>query len=100
METRKLAAPHSRRHAPGNAERHPPLTLEQDQLRTWFITSVKSDPAFVHVADVSNPLVDCGVWLKDGGDLPCIAVAMDVLGNWTVLTYQNVVRQYFKSEVR
>ena len=40
-----------------------------------------------------------GIWLKDGTDIPCRAVALDELGNWCVVTENGYVRQYFESEV-
>lgn len=40
-----------------------------------------------------------GVWLKDGGDVPCRVVAQDELGNWCVVTEDGQVRQFLANEV-
>lgn len=42
-----------------------------------------------------------GIWLKDGSDIPCMAVVEDEeLGNWSCLTESGQVRQYLFDEVR
>jgi hypothetical protein len=43
-----------------------------------------------------------GVWLRDGSDVPALAIAMDILGNWIVVRADVspvVVTQYFSTEV-
>lgn len=43
-----------------------------------------------------------GVWLRDGSDIPALAIAMDILGNWIVVRADVspvVVTQYFSTEV-
>jgi hypothetical protein len=82
----------------------PTLTEEQKQLKESFLATLRSDPMFVHIADESMPKINCGVWIRGANgrpayDLPCIAVGMDDLGNWSVLTYENKVRQFLKDEV-
>lgn len=51
----------------------------------------------------SNPqpgvAMGIGLFLRDGTDLPCLAVATDELGNWSVVTLAGYVRQYLATEV-
>jgi hypothetical protein len=42
----------------------------------------------------------CGVWLKDGSDIPCLYAAGDELGNVTVMRADNgMVTQYLAHEL-
>jgi hypothetical protein len=64
-----------------------------------FLEIVRSDPDFVHVR-THEQQSDIGLWLRpDGTDVPCLAVAMDCLGNWSVFTVDGFVLQYLHSEV-
>ena len=41
-----------------------------------------------------------GVWLKDGTDVPALAIAQDELGNWSMVRRDGwAVVQYFANEV-
>jgi len=60
------------------------LTEEQEQDR-------REDP------DKSSK--GLGIWLKDGQDIPCVAVVQDILGNWTVLTDGYETKMFLASEV-
>ena len=41
----------------------------------------------------------CGVYMPDGTDVPGLVVALDVLGNWTLVDYDGTTRQFLASEV-
>lgn len=40
-----------------------------------------------------------GVWLKDGRDIPALAIYEDDLGNWVMLNENGKVHQYTHDEV-
>jgi hypothetical protein len=42
---------------------------------------------------------NCGVWLRDGTNLPCAAVAQDILGGYTVVLLNGTIRQYLYGEL-
>jgi hypothetical protein len=76
-----------------------PLTAEQAELLAGFLAAVASDPDLQLLTTVEqNP--HCGVWLRDGRDVPCLAVAHCSLGHFSVLTRAGLVLQYFHSEVK
>jgi hypothetical protein len=63
---------------------------------------------FVAVAETNNfdmittveQVPTCGVWLKDGTDIPCLAVAHDEgIGAWTICDMEGRVRQYLANEI-
>jgi hypothetical protein len=63
---------------------------------------------FVETAKANNlegirtrdQIPNIGVWLKDGTDVPALAVAEDGFGNWTVLRASDLkVVQYLRSDI-
>lgn len=60
-------------------------------------------PRIVAPATNTAPAVErpgVGLWLREGGDLPCLVVACDELGNWIVLNEDGYVQQYLGNEVQ
>lgn len=76
-----------------------PAVLSKKQelmLADWIVTAKGNDLSdIVTIKDNSA----CGVFLKSGKDIPCLAVAEDGLGNWCVLTFDCIAVQYLHSEI-
>jgi hypothetical protein len=63
-----------------------------------FCENIEADESFEWLATVEDS-PNCGVFLADGSDVPCYAVAECELGNYTVLTTKGVIKQYLADEV-
>ncbi len=76
-----------------------PLTPFQSEALSLFVDSITRDPDFEPVVTCFE-VPSCGLFLKDGTDLPCLAVAFILEMNaWTVCDYAGKVRQYIDGEV-
>lgn len=73
------------------------LTEEQKKLMfEWLETAKNND--FKYIFTVYDNL-DCGVFLKDGTNIDCLATAMDELDNWSILTKDMQTLQYLSTEI-
>ena len=66
------------------------------------IEDFRNDPDFNHIwvsTEIGGDTAGCGVWLKDGRDIKCVAVAQDILGNFTIVLPNGGIRQYLAEEV-
>lgn len=80
----------------------PFTTEEKNEIVENFLKLVRTDSDFDLInTRVENP--NCGVWLGPRGhikeDVPCLAVARDSLGNWSVVTADGYTRQYLATEI-
>jgi hypothetical protein len=80
---------------------------EKQQIVADFVALAEADPDFEMVVTREQRSC-CGLWLKgearkaycpDDGDLPCLVVAQDVLGNWSCVTEDGMTRQFLAEEV-
>jgi len=63
-----------------------------------YVEELIADPLIKSVAAFKG----CGVYTKINGvnrDVPGLFAAEDVLGNWIVMGYDGIIRQYVKDEV-
>lgn len=76
-----------------------PLTRRLAEPLAAFVETAKADPDFETVVTCFE-VPTCGVWLRDGRDIPCLAVAHDPeMNSWTVLTASGYVLQFLDGEV-
>ncbi|NIT79543.1 MAG: hypothetical protein GWN58_32825 [Anaerolineae bacterium] len=80
---------------------------EKKEIVASFVEQAEADPDFTLVTTREQRSC-CGLWLKgearkaycpEDGDLPCLAVAQDVLGNWSCVTEDGMTRQFLADEV-
>ena len=60
-------------------------TAREDHLFKWVVTR--------------EEVPTCGVWLNDGDDIECLAVAEDILGNFSVMRMDGSCAQFLHGEV-
>ncbi len=73
------------------------LTETQKHLIEEFCKAARANG---HYPITCQQLPHIGVWLKDGTDIPALAIYEDDLGNWVMLSAKdNHVRQYLHNEV-
>jgi hypothetical protein len=68
------------------------VATDRDFVKVWV-----QDPAEERAPEKGRP--GKGIWTKDGQDIPCRVVALDDLGNYSVLTEAGQVRQFFAAEI-
>lgn len=80
---------------------------ELAELVAEFVANAEADPDFKLVTTREQRSC-CGLWLKgearkahcpDDGNLDCLVVAQDVLGNWSCITLDGRTLQFFADEV-
>lgn len=77
---------------------------EKREIVAGFVALAKADPDFTMVV-TRDEVPHAGLWLKGearevfGGDLPCLAVAQDCLGNWSCVDEAGFTRQFLFDEV-
>lgn len=82
-----------------NSDENDVLSPAQTQALADFLEIAKTNDFDSIITVREQPR--CGVWLKDGTDLACLAVAyIEGVGAWTVLTREGVTRQYTGDEIR
>jgi hypothetical protein len=73
------------------------LTVEQENLMfDWYNIAKTND--YENIFLIYDNL-DCGVFLKNGANIDCLATAMDDLGNWSILTKDLRSIQYLATEI-
>lgn len=76
-----------------------PITPQQAESLAGFLSVAKLDPDFDFVVTVFE-LPHCGLWLADGSDVPCLAVAYDsAMDAYSVCEASGRVCQYLSGEV-
>jgi hypothetical protein len=74
------------------------IPLGAERLVASFVETAQEN----HMTGIKTveDLPGIGVWLTDGTDVPALAIAMDELGNWTLIRRDGwAVVQYFSDEV-
>jgi hypothetical protein len=80
---------------------------EKQEIVRGFVELAEADPDFTLVTTREQRSC-CGLWLKgdarkafcaEDGDLPCLVVAQDVLGNWSCVDEDGMTRQFLFDEV-
>ena len=77
-----------------------PLTPFQAKSLSLFLAVAEGDPDFDSVVSCFD-VPTCGLWLTDGTDVPCLAVAyIAELNAWSICDSKGRVRQYLDGEVQ
>ena len=66
------------------------------------VSQIADDPDFSYLKtskDIGGSCDTCGLLLASGEFVLTLAVACDVLGNWTIVLMDGGIRQYLKDEV-
>jgi hypothetical protein len=74
------------------------ITVQEQAAIDDFVETAKANDAKEIFTVAKTP--NCGVYLKDGTDIPCLALYQDDLDHWVTLSKEDrMVRQYFYSEI-
>ena len=74
------------------------LPKKLKKLHDETLAMMREDDDFEWVTSVTE-VPHCRVWLASGEDIPCLLVAQDKRGNFTIMDRKGQVRQYLADEI-